>query len=78
MEERQLEFSAAYSAFCGILDQIDAKKYDQPGVCGAWSPKDVVSHLIGWDKSMEEFIANPECFDPVPLMDFDSFNAQSV
>ena len=78
LEERQLELSAACSAFCQLLDRIDSKKYDQPGVCGVWSPKDVVSHLIGWDKSVEEFIANPESFDPAPLLDFESFNAQSV
>ncbi len=78
LEDRQLEFSVAFSAFCEILDQIDDKKYDQPGVCGAWSPREVVFHLLGWDRAMEAFIANPECFDHVPLLDFDSFNAQSI
>lgn len=78
LKERMLDFSAAYSAFNRTLDQVDSKKYDKLGVCGSWSPKDVVSHLVGWDKSMEDFIANPEGFDPVPLLDSESFNAHSV
>lgn len=78
LQKRQSELSAAYSAFCQILDRIDDAKHDQAGVCGAWSPQDVVAHLIGWDKSMEEFIADPERFDPTSLLDFDRFNARSV
>ncbi len=32
-----------------LLDQIGPAQMDQPGVTGAWSAKDLVAHLTGWN-----------------------------
>ncbi|MGD8306144.1 MAG: ClbS/DfsB family four-helix bundle protein [Ignavibacteria bacterium] len=46
---------------------------------GAWSPKDVLSHIVGWDieveKKFKEFIVNPDADDEY---DIDAFNTKSV
>ena len=45
----------------------------------AWSPKDVLSHIVGWDvevvKKFNDFIVNPDADEEY---DIDAFNAKSV
>ena len=74
----QMELSVAYTNFFQLIHQLEPSKRSQSGVSGHWSPKDVISHLIGWDKSFQEFIANPDGFNPAPLYDTNKFNAKSV
>lgn len=74
----QLELSMAYANFFRVIEQLEPEKRGQTGVSGRWTPKDVISHLIGWDKSLQEFITDPNEFDPEPLYDTDAFNAKSV
>ena len=74
----QTEFSIAYTNFFRVIQQLEPDKGSQSGVSGDWSPKDVISHLIGWDKSLQEFIADPDEFNPDPLYDINTFNAKSV
>ena len=78
LERLQMELSVAYTSFLRMIQQLEPNKRSQSGVSGHWSPKDVVSHLIGWDKSFQEFVANPDKFNPDPLYDTNRFNAQSV
>lgn len=33
-----------------LLDTIAQEAFEQPGVCGEWSCKDVVAHLVAWKK----------------------------
>jgi len=70
------DLAAAYTRFCHIADQLPPAKRQQAGVCGAWSPKDVVAHLIGWDQSLQAYITDPDQF--IPPDDVHAFNAQSV
>lgn len=74
----QMELSMAYANFLRVIKQLEPEKRSQAGVSGHWTPKDVISHLIGWDKSLQEFITAPDEFDPEPLYDIDTFNAKSV
>lgn len=78
LERLQTEFSIAYTNFFQVIKQLEPGKRSQPGVSGHWSPKDVISHLIGWDKSLQAFIADPDGFNPDPLYDINMFNAKSV
>ncbi|MDH3675537.1 MAG: ClbS/DfsB family four-helix bundle protein [Anaerolineae bacterium] len=68
--------TSAYTNFVQVANQLDPNKRYQVGVCGDWSPKDVVSHLVGWDQSLRELIVVPDGFDPP--YEVDKFNAQSV
>ena len=74
----QAELSTAHTNFLQAIKQLDPDSRERSGVSGFWSAKDVIFHLIGWDKSMQEYIADPDGFDPDPLYDTDSFNAKSV
>jgi hypothetical protein len=74
----ETELSTAYTNFVRATAQLDLDKRYKPGVSGDWSPKDVIAHLVGWDKSLQAFIADPDGFNPEPLYDTNMFNAKSV
>lgn len=74
----QAELTTAYTNYLHAIQALEPENQLQPGVSGDWSAKDVVSHLIGWDAALHEFITDPENFDPKPLYDVNSFNASSV
>lgn len=78
LEGLQKELSTAYINFVRVIHQLEPDKRSQSGVSGDWSPKDVVSHLIGWDKSLQEFIADPDGFNSDLLYEINRFNAKSV
>ena len=74
----QVDLSSAYASFLAVVNQLDVDNRRQPGVCGDWSPKDIIAHLIGWDTALQAFISAPDQFDPNPLYDVDAFNANAV
>ena len=37
-----------YQRLRACLDALDESTREEPGVCGKWSAKDVVAHLVGW------------------------------
>ena len=76
LEKLQAEFSTAYAHFFQVATALEPARRNQPGVCGDWSPKEIISHLTGWDKSMQAFVLDPDVFDPPD--DIDAFNAKSV
>ena len=39
-----------YQHWEAFLDEIGQARMDQPGVNGAWSMKDMVGHLTGWNR----------------------------
>jgi hypothetical protein len=39
-----------YAQWQALLDQIGESRMDQPGVNGDWSIKDIVAHLVGWNR----------------------------
>jgi len=72
----QKTLSLTYTKFCQTANQLAPLLRSKPGVCGDWSPKEVVAHLIGWDELLQDFIFDPDEFDP-PI-DVNQFNKQSV
>jgi hypothetical protein len=76
LTEQLADLTQAHADFLKIAYQLEPQKREQPGVCGEWSPKDVVAHLVGWDRLLLEFIADTDSF--VPPTDADQFNQQSV
>ncbi len=74
----KIDLSLAYSRFTQLAEMLYPDKQIQSGVSGKWSAKDVISHLVGWDKSLCDFITNPDNFNPEPLYDIHAFNAKSV
>ncbi len=78
LQKLQTELAAAYTRFFQIAARLEPEQRDRAGVCGEWSPKDVIAHLIGWDKALQTFITNSDGFKPAPLYDVNTFNAKSV
>ena len=70
------ELDAAHATFIQAADRLDPAARRQVGVCGEWSPKEVAAHLVGWDASLKQFIADTERFEPPN--DVHGFNRQSV
>ena len=66
----------AQTEFMQVVDQLEPAQREQAGVCGDWSARQVVAHLIGWDELFVEFIVRPETF--IPPQDIDQFNQRSV
>ena len=75
---QRLALIRAHDAFLLQLALFPAAQRDQPGVCGTWSAREVVAHLIGWDSALTYFLRDPGGFDPQPLDDVDTFNAHAV
>jgi hypothetical protein len=46
--EQQLD--AAYTRFEQTLDRVSAAQTTAPNVVGAWTPKDVLAHMIYWQQ----------------------------
>lgn len=69
----------AYGEFLTICHRIPPERRDEGGVCGVWSPRQVVAHLAGWQyeggQRFRELLRNPQSRKHY---DVDAFNAQSV
>ena len=75
----QNRLAAAFVTFLAVASRLDPAARERAGVCGVWSPKDMVAHLIGWDfeaaRRLRAFVAGPT----VDITyDLDAFNAGSV
>ena len=71
----------AHQAFIDLAHQLDVTLRTQAGVCGAWSPQDIVAHLAGWDaeavRGFRLFAAGKGAAYDIGF-DVDTFNARSV
>ena len=76
ISELQQKLDSAHSHFVEVANQLGPTRQNRAGVCGEWSPKDVVAHLVGWDASLKQLIVDIEHFEPP--YDVDGFNQCSV
>ncbi len=47
-QEALEDFHRTYGDFLAAAKKIRPEDRDRNGVCGIWSPKQVVAHLAGW------------------------------
>lgn len=77
--ELQNKLVAAEEEFLQIIEKLDEKLRDKEIDEGKWSPKDVLSHIVGWEveviKQFKAIIINPDVDDNY---DIDSFNKTAV
>ncbi|WP_165423272.1 ClbS/DfsB family four-helix bundle protein [Ktedonosporobacter rubrisoli] len=87
MSKAQLlaELQSEQAAWEALLNDIGEAKMIEPGVAGGWSIKDIIVHLIGWQKrEVSRFQAAlkhqppPEPFWPSHLRTDDEINAWMV
>ena len=57
---------AQYQQWEAFLDQIGPERMDQPGVNGAWSMKDIVAHLTGWQPRLIASLQAAQRGEPEP------------
>lgn len=75
------DLNVSHQNFMQIAVQLPADLRGKRGVCGNWSPKDVIAHLVGWDTEAIYFLglfANGEGETYDYQFDIDEFNARSV
>jgi flagellar biosynthesis chaperone FliJ len=73
------ELKELQGKFIGIAENLEKSKRNKPGVCGSWSPKEVVAHLSGWDKEViRQFDLFLDGLDEAIEHDINEFNKQSV
>lgn len=77
-ETLRADLSTAHTRLLCVAGQLESSQRNRRGVCGRWSPKDVIAHLVSWDKALEDFLIDPDGFDPSPLYETDKFNARAV
>lgn len=65
--------------FLQVIDNFKRKDRDKKIAKGKWSPKDILSHIAGWEveviKQFKAFLINPKVDDNY---DIDSFNQSAV
>ena len=65
--------------FNQVIESLNTKLRDQKIADGSWSPKDILSHIVGWEvevvKQFNAFLTNPDVND---TYDIDSFNKSAV
>src|SRR5512138_83431 len=49
-----------------LLEQIGPERMEQPGVNGAWSMKDMVAHLTGWNRRLVAYMRAAQAGQPEP------------
>lgn len=75
------ELDVAHQHLMEIAAQLSPELRDKNGVCGEWSPRQVITHLIGWDREAVHFLmlfadGRGDSYDPD--FDINDFNTQSV
>jgi hypothetical protein len=73
------ELSNLQHQFIDVAQQVEKSKRNQPGVCGTWSPKQVIAHISGWDKEViRQFGLFQDGLEKAIEHDIDEFNKKSV
>ena len=73
------KYETEYQSFIDVCHKIKTKERLKGGVCGIWSPKQVVDHFSGWAKEALYCFENIKAGKAVNLeFEDDTFNKQSV
>lgn len=79
-EQMVIEFEA-YIPFVQSLSEVSEQHFNEPIAPGKWSVKDIICHLMLWDKYFYEgAIKNIVMKEPVTTkhLDFNAFNANAI
>jgi hypothetical protein len=72
-------FQRAYAALFDLIQHYPEALYDKEGASGYWSPRQVLSHFIGWlDEMCRRYEALAAGNDAISPYDTDEFNARTV
>lgn len=67
------------AGFIESAESLPVEKRESSGVCGDWSPREVVAHISGWDAEvLRQFELFNSGFTGEVEHDIESFNQQSV
>lgn len=53
--ELREHFAIVSADFLSVASRVDAKRADEPDVCGDWSAKQTVAHMAAWDWEGERY-----------------------
>lgn len=73
------DYQQAYKDFMLAIQNIKASDRFKGGVCGTWSPKQVIDHLVAWNKEALSDFRKIRAGESINLdYDDDVFNARAV
>jgi hypothetical protein len=73
------ELQDLQAEFIGVADSLRVGKRVQAGVCGEWSPRQVVAHMSGWDAEvLRQFDLFAAGNTGEITFDIDEFNVRAV
>ena len=73
------KLSILQQEFIKVAQKIDKPQRNRPGVCGTWSPKEVLAHISGWNKEIiRQFSLFQDGLEKAIEHDIDEFNKNSV
>ena len=58
----------SHADFRATLDQVPADRWEEAGVAGSWSMKDVLAHLTGWNRKLVAELDAEQRGAPAPAM----------
>lgn len=61
--------SYGQATLLGTLEQIPDSTWETPGVCGAWSVKDIVAHLASYELVLIDILTSRSGPGPTPCLD---------
>ncbi len=65
--------------FIHLTELLEESKRGQPGVCGKWSPKQMIAHFSAWDKEVvRQFGLFQDGLQQAIEYDMDEFNRKAV
>jgi len=80
-KQEKLEAFAELIGFAESLERLSEEQWSGPIAAGKWSPRDIVSHMMLWDRYFLENVVRPMAgHRPMTLktLDFDEFNRDAA
>jgi cobalamin-dependent methionine synthase I len=81
LNEMLVAMDSTRRSFIALLENIPQDKYSVPESFGKWSLRDVLAHMIGWERLAAERVAiikQGGLPEPIPFSDADAYNARFV
>ena len=73
------QLAAVSKDFLGTVQNLDSRLSSRKGICGNWSAKEVVAHIVGWEVEVaDSFRAFRAGRAPDLDYDVNAFNRRSV
>lgn len=78
VEDARARIDDAWNDWVATLDSVPVSRWEEPGVCGEWSIKQVVGHIAVWDDLAIQDIARVERGEERTPRDWQKINDETA